>query len=228
MSLEIKDLTFSYKTLPLCRKDAGEEKKLLNSFCATFDSGKITAVTGENGSGKTTMAKIIMGLLKADSCQLLVDGEDTEGWSLAERGRAIGYVMQNPAKQIFNETVLEEVAYGLLNQGLSEEAAVEVAKGYIEMFGLGHHLNDSPFMLSQGEKQRLVLAAIIAMKPGYLLLDEPTAGLDSKHREVLGRLLLRVARPEDGEACPGCGVIVISHDRKFIDEYCDGEVRLNG
>lgn len=224
MSLDIKDLTFSYVNLPMCRREAKEVKTVLSSFNASFETGRITALTGDNGSGKTTLARLIMGIQKAEGTgHFILDGEEIDGWTLAERGRKIGYVMQNPAKQIFNDTVLKEVMYGLSNQGIS--GAEEIARGYIDMFGLADHIDDFPFDLSFGEKQRLVLASVIAMKPSYLILDEPTASLDQKHRRLLGELLLRIAKPETD--CAGCGVIVITHDRNFIGNYCDMEVKIH-
>lgn len=150
MSLEIKNLTFSYKA-----RRGQKPVKVLDNFSASFEFGRITALIGDNGSGKTTLAKLIMGIMCSDSgshCTFL-DGESIDDWSLAQRGRAIGYVMQNPAKQIFCETVLEEVKYGLLNQGLDNMVAETVARGYIEKFGLTHHIEDMPFNLSHGEKQ---------------------------------------------------------------------------
>lgn len=234
MSLEIRNLTFSYKKILLCQKDAEHENMVLAEFSACFESGQITAVTGDNGSGKTTLAKAIMGVIRPDDGSIYVDGQCIDDWSLAERGRIIGYVMQNPDRQIFNDTVLEEVMFGLINQGMKIYQAEKTAREYIEMFDLCHHINDFPFNLSHGEKQRLVLAAILAMKPEYIILDEPTASLDQKHKEILGKMLRRIAQIkmyglQTGEKeYKGCGVILISHDRKFVEEYCDEEIKLHG
>lgn len=207
MSLEVKNINFQYKR---------EKKTVLRDFSAEFPYGEITAVTGKNGTGKTTLARIIVGILKPQSGSVFLDGEDLCNESLAQRGLKIGYVMQNPERQIFSETVAEEVQYGLRNLQLSEEEIQERVDTYLEFFGLSHQKESFPFALSHGEKQRLVLAAILAMKPRYLILDEPTASLDKNRRKVLGDYLTQL----------DCGVILISHDKDFIDAYCNNVIRM--
>lgn len=207
MGLCVKGLTFSYRN---------KNKKILDDFSTEFPAGKITALLGSNGAGKTTLANLIMGILKPQSGQILLDEEDLTNATLAERGMKIGYVMQNPAKQIFSATVQAEMEIGLRNMGLSEEEIAERSAKYLEYFGLAHHKDSFPFALSHGEKQRLVLAAILAMKPSYLILDEPTANLDFKNRKRLGEYLKDL----------DCGVIIISHDKTFVKEYCEHLIHL--
>ena len=180
MGLCVRELTFSYKNT---------DKKILDRFSAEFPENKITALLGGNGAGKTTLANLIMGILKPESGQILLNGEDITECTLAERGMKIGYVMQNPAKQIFSATVQDEMEIGLRNMNLSEEEIADRSAEYLAYFGLTHHKESFPFALSHGEKQRLVLAAILAMKPAYLILDEPTANLDFKNRKKLGEYL---------------------------------------
>ncbi len=207
MGLYVKDITFSYKNT---------DKKILDGFCAEFPADKITALIGGNGAGKTTLANLIMGIINPETGQILLDEVDITSNTLAERGRNIGYVMQNPAKQIFSATVQEEMEIGLRNMGLSEEEITSRSLEYLEYFGLTHHAESFPFSLSHGEKQRLVLAAILAMKPKYLILDEPTANLDFKNRKKLGEYLKGL----------DCGVIIISHDKTFVEEYCEHVVNM--
>lgn len=207
MGLCVKDITFSYKNT---------DKKILDGFSAEFPPDKITALLGGNGTGKTTLANLIMGILKPQSGQILLDDVDMTNDTLAERGLKIGYVMQNPAKQIFSATVQEEMEIGLRNMGLSEEEIKARSQEYLEYFGLTHHVESFPFVLSHGEKQRLVLAAILAMKPKYLILDEPTANLDFKNRKKLGEYLQGL----------DCGVIIISHDKTFVRDYCEHTVTM--
>lgn len=203
MSLEVKNITFRYKN---------SDRQVLNNFSASFEHGKITAVAGNNGTGKTTLARIIMGILKPDSGDVILNGQRINDFSLAERGKRIGYVMQNPSRQIFSETVEEEVKYGLYNLGLSEDELEIRTEHYLNCFGIADRRSEFPFSMSHGEKQRLVLAAVTAMKPEYLILDEPTASLDMKNKAALGKLLHEL----------DCGVIVISHDSEFADRYCEG------
>lgn len=203
----------------MCKKASETATPVLESFGMEFPFGVITALAGDNGVGKSTLARIIMGILKPAAGSIYVDGSCIDNHSVAERGRLIGYAMQNPSKQIFSKTVIEEVEYGLTNLNLEDTG--ETAAGYLEMFGLSHKAEEFPFTLSHGEKQRLVLASILAMKPRYLILDEPTAGLDIRHKQVLGEILRDIAVPSEEKNCLGCGVIVISHDRKFVEEYCD-------
>lgn len=207
MGLCIKNLSFSYKNT---------DKKVLDRFSAEFPSDKITALLGGNGAGKTTLANLIMGVLKPNEGEILLDGANIVDNTLAERGMKIGYVMQNPAKQIFSATVQEEMEIGLRNMNLSEEEIAARSQEYLAYFGLTHHVDSFPFSLSHGEKQRLVLAAILAMKPKYLILDEPTANLDFKNRKKLGEYLKGL----------DCGIIIISHDKTFVREYCQHVVAM--
>lgn len=207
MGLCVEKISFAY---------ANTEKKILDNFSANFSNGRITALTGGNGTGKTTLANIIMGIMKPQSGEILLDDVDITNDTLAQRGRKIGYVMQNPAKQIFSATVKEEMEIGLKNLGLEQEEIEERCDKYLGYFGLMHHKDSFPFLLSHGEKQRLVLAAVLAMRPAYLILDEPTANLDFKNRKRLGEYLQGL----------DCGVIIISHDKTFISEYCEHTVRM--
>ena len=210
MSLIIKNLTFTYD-----RKNKNADP-LIKDFSAEFPQDRITALTGRNGVGKTTLSRLIMGILTPVSGEMMLGDRVLNGMTLSERGRLIGYVMQNPARQIFSTTVEEEMRYGLENLGLSENEIESRMDIYLDIFGLADRKNDFPFRMSHGEKQRLVLAAVLAMKPEYLILDEPTASLDTKRRQVLGQLISSL----------DCGVMVISHDDGFISRYCDEKVEM--
>lgn len=207
MSLHVKGITFSYP---------GEEEKILKNLTCHFDGGVITGLVGRNGSGKTTLARVIMGILKPQEGRILLDGRDIGEDTLAERGRKIGYVMQNPARQIFSTTVEEEVVYGLQNLGLPEEEIRRRAEHHLNYFELSHHRESFPFTLSHGEKQRLVLASILAMEPVFLILDEPTASLDNKRKALLGEYLKGLS----------AGIVLISHDEEFVGRYCGRVVEM--
>lgn len=213
MSLELREITFRY---------GKKEPAILEAFSAVFEKNDITAVLGPNGVGKTTLSKIIMGILKAEDGSIWIDDQCMDSFSLAQRGKAVGYVMQNPARQIFSATVREEMAYGLANLGLKPEEICEKSREFLSIFDLTGYEDTFPFHLSHGEKQRLVLAAVLSMVPEYLLLDEPTSGLDQRRKQQLGGYLDKVRKEK------GCGIIVISHDLKFVEQYAQKQVLMGG
>ncbi len=213
MSLEVKEITFQYeRTEPIVLKD----------FSASFEREMITAVLGPNGVGKTTLSKLIMGILHPQQGSICLDGENLKDWSLAQRGKKIGYVMQNPARQLFSATVKEEVEFGLKNLGLNEDQAYEKGRCFLALFDLEQYEGRFPFSLSHGEKQRLVLASVLAMEPEYLLLDEPTSGLDQKRKQQLGLYLEQVCTGQN------CGVIVITHDLNFARQFAGRHLTIGG
>jgi energy-coupling factor transport system ATP-binding protein len=194
------------------------KKAVLSDFTASFLPGELAALTGANGCGKTTLAKILLGILQPQKGLVQLDGRNIAGLTLAEVGRSVGYVMQNPAQQLFCTSVEKEMDYGLLNLGLSAEERDKRINYYLEYFQLNQHRKSFPFHLSLGEKQRLLLAAVLAMKPRYLLLDEPTAYLDVYRRRLLGEYLQKIRTELT------CGIIVVSHDRDFVCKYCQREI----
>ena len=211
MSICAEKIAFSY-----CEN----KELLLKDFNCRFDPTEIVAVTGPNGCGKTTLAKLLLGILKPKYGSVHIDGQNVGEMSLAEVGRKIGYVMQNPAQQLFCTSVEDEVLYGLKNLKLPPEEIKKRCDAYLKYFQMEQYSKTFPAFLSQGEKQRVVLAAILAMKPAYLLLDEPTASLDPCRRRILSEYLIRI-RTE-----LGCGIVVISHDREFIASCADRELQL--
>ena len=130
MSLIIKNLTFTYD-----RKNKNADP-LIKNFSAEFLQDRITALTGRNGVGKTTLSRLIMGILTPVSGEMMLGDRVLNGMTLAERGRLIGYVMQNPARQIFSTTVEEEMRYGLENLGLPENEIESRMDIYLDIFGL--------------------------------------------------------------------------------------------
>lgn len=213
MALVAANLNFTYPK---------GKKAVLIDFTASFLPGEVTALTGANGCGKTTLAKLLLGILQPQQGLVLLDGRNISGMTLAEVGRSVGYVMQNPAQQLFCTSVEEEMAYGLRNLGLSEDEREERISLYLHYFQLSRYRESFPFHLSQGEKQRLLLAAVLAMKPRYLLLDEPTAHLDVYRCRLLGEYLAKICTELDS------GIIVVSHDRDFVQKYCQKEIVMPG
>ncbi|MDR1797121.1 MAG: ATP-binding cassette domain-containing protein [Clostridiales Family XIII bacterium] len=194
---------------------------VLDGFSASFERGRITAVTGPNGCGKTTLANLLVSVLKPEGGAVLLDGEPVNRMGLTEAGRRIGLVMQNPERQMFTTSVREEIEYGLRNDGLPDQEIEARRRDGLAAFGLAGLDERFPFELSGGEKQRVVLAAVTARRPEYLVLDEPTSALDRGLRRRLGGMLRRLA-DEDG-----VGVVLISHDARFVEEYADSLVRMD-
>ncbi|MCL1827873.1 MAG: energy-coupling factor ABC transporter ATP-binding protein [Oscillospiraceae bacterium] len=196
----------------------GSAKPVLSGFSAYFDRGEIVAVRGKNGIGKTTLTKLLTGMLRPQTGRILINGADISGMDLFEIGQKIGYVFQNPNRQLFRDTVYNETAYGLKNMGLNNEQTERRATRYLDYFGLASYRDDYPGKLSFGEKQRLALAAVLALGTDYLVLDEPTAGLDVYRRRELGDMLKNLRRDTD------CGVVFVSHEADFIARTADREL----
>ena len=208
--LSASSVSFAYGLTPV-----------LKDVTFSLSSGDTVAMMGDNGSGKTTMGKLLMGLLTPSCGQVLLEGRDVRSMPLSQRGEKIGYVFQNPEKQLFCSTVHQEVGFGLLYRGVnSEQVAIRVDE-MLELFELYPCRESFPFNLSQGEKQRLVLAAVMALQPEFIILDEPTTGLDSRRRQVLSDMLSRVADR-------GVGYILISHDREFCSKLCQRLLVMEG
>jgi len=192
--------------------------RVISGFSACFEGGEITAVRGRNGCGKTTLSKLMVGILRPAEGRVLIDGADIRSQDLFEIGQKAGYVFQNPNSQLFCDTVYNEVAYGLINQGLDNALISEKAGYYLGYFGLSQHRDDYPGNLSLGEKQRLALAAVLALGTDYLVLDEPTTGLDIYRRRELGGILCKLRQDT------GCGIVLISHEPDFIAKFSDREL----
>ena len=179
--------------------------------------GEIVAVVGENGSGKTTLVKHFNGLLRPTEGSVKVDGLDATTVPIADLARHVGLVFQNPDTMLFAETVEDEVSFGLGNIGAGDPGqSVDAA---LREVGLLHRKSAYPRSLSRGERQRLAIACVIAMKPNVIVLDEPTTGLDARESgrvmEILGHLR------QDGHT-----VVMVTHDMRLGVEYADRIVRM--
>ncbi len=194
------------------------EAHAVDGVSLTFEEGKITGVIGHTGSGKSTLVGMLNGLIKPDSGTVFLDGEDI--WADKKKLRSVrfrvGLVMQYPEYQLFDETVRADIAFGPRNMGLqSDEIAERVAEA-ARFAGVGEELFDkSPFELSGGQKRRVAVAGVMAMRPGVLVLDEPAAGLDPRGRESI------LSGIRDYSAATGATVIIVSHSMEDMASYCD-------
>lgn len=177
----------------------------------TLAAGDRLALVGHNGSGKTTLVKQLCGLLQPSSGEVYYQGELLRGTYLQRARLEIGLLFQDPDDQLFGHTVLEDVAFGPRNQGLSQPLAEQAARRALQQVGLLELAYKAPHNLSFGQKKRAALAGLLAMNPAVLILDEPTANLDPRQQEVFLELL---------RAFPGT-LICISHDLILLYELCN-------
>ena len=194
------------------------DKPVMSGFSAQFRRGEITAVTGKNGCGKTTLTRLLVGMLRPSQGCVSIEGFDISDMDLFEIGQRVGYVFQNPNRQLFCDTAINEIAYGLRNSGLNEEETEAKANYYLDYFDLSQYKGTFPGKLSLGEKQRLALAAVLALGTDYIVLDEPTTGLDVRRQRDLGEILSNLRRELN------CGVILVSHEAEFVSRYTDREL----
>ncbi len=187
---------------------------VLNRLSLQLAPGETTALVGLNGSGKTTLLKLLCGLLRPTEGRAVI--ADQEAPSLAQLVGKVGFLFQNPDEQLFADTAAEEIAFGPKNMGRS----VDIDR-YLERLGLARHRNEHPRCLSRGQRQRLAAAAVLALQPKLILLDEPTTGLD---RKTWTTLMEYVA--DEADAC-GAAVLFSTHHHEVVDAFADRVLTLS-
>ncbi|MHC1724077.1 MAG: energy-coupling factor transporter ATPase [Aminipila sp.] len=213
MSIQVKNLNHVYSEgMPF-------ESLALDDVSFEINDGEFVGIIGHTGSGKSTLVQHFNGLLKPKSGNIIINGVDitNPATSLKDIRKKIGLVFQYPEYQLFEETVRQDVAFGPLNLGLNKEEAEIRAKEAIELVGLdyGEVAERSPFDLSGGQKRRVAIAGVIAMRPEVLILDEPTAGLDPKaHRELL-EVIKKIHKEQSSI------LILVSHNMQDIANLAD-------
>ena len=180
---------------------------------------QITALVGENGIGKSTLGKILTGILKPASGTVLISGKDISKLDLGEIGKKVGYLFQNPEKQIFAASVYEDISFPLEINGADPNEIRKRTNLILKELEIYHLKDKYPFNLSQGEKQRVALAGILVNDVEYLILDEPTTALDTDRKELLGNMLKDLNNR-------GTGILIISHDDNFINKFCSRVIRM--
>ena len=217
--IEIKDVSYLYG------KGTPFEKLALDNVSVSFEAGKITGLIGHTGSGKSTLVNLLNGLYKPMGGEVLLDGKNI--WDkpseIAKVRFKVGLVMQYPEYQLFDKTVWDDIAFAPRNQGLSDAEIGDRVREAIKFTGISEDmLGKSPFELSGGQKRRVAIAGILAMRPEVLVLDEPAAGLDPRgRREILGGLSRYVRES-------GITLILVSHSMEDMAYYCDNVVVMNG
>lgn len=174
--------------------------------------GEIVGIVGQNGAGKTTFTKLLNGLLKPAEGNVVVAGLNTREVPTSRIARHVSTLFQNPDRQICKDTVLDEVAFGLLLQGVSLDEASARAKATCERFGLP--LDEAPFSLSRGQRQMVALASVVVGEPQIIVLDEPTCGLD--YRECM-----TVMETVRDMAAAGSAVVMVCHDMEVVSDFAD-------
>lgn len=218
MSLVLENVTYIYGEGGL------EETKALHDVSLTVPDHSFVGLVGHTGSGKSTLVQHFNGLIRPTSGHVYYNGEDIwqEGYNLRELRSHVGLVFQYPEHQLFETDVLTDVCFGPTNQGLTPEECKERAREALKHVGLDEsYYEKSPFELSGGQKRRVAIAGVLAMNPSFLILDEPTAGLDPKGRdEILDQLaLLHETR--------GISVMLVSHSMEDIARYVERIIVMN-
>ena len=212
MSVIAEDLTYVY----------GGNKKLqttaVDGISVKIDDGQFIGLIGHTGSGKTTFLQLIAGLIRPTSGTVYIDGDDifAKGYDIHSIRSKIGIVFQYPEHQLFEETIFKDVAYGPTNLGVEKSEVEARVKEALEMVGMSDKsYMQSPFELSGGQKRRVAIAGVLAMKPKILILDEPTAGLDPAGRTEILDLVNRLCKEQE------MTIILVSHSMEDVAKYAD-------
>ena len=211
MSIRLDNVSYTYM------KKTPFERTALKEVTLTIEKGEYIAVIGHTGSGKSTMMQHFNGLLSPDAGKVFVDNVDinAKGAEAKKARNKVGMVFQYPEHQIFAETIFEDVAFGPRNKGLSEEEVENQVKAALSFVGLDYDTfaTRSPFQLSGGQMRRVAIAGVVAMDPDYLILDEPSAGLDPQSRESIFREINALYQARK------MAVILVTHSMEEAAQY---------
>lgn len=200
------------------------EQTAIDNINLEIEEGELVGVIGHTGSGKSTLIQHLNGLLKPESGKIYIDGIDIwESKEILRKTRfKVGLVFQYPEYQLFEETVYKDIAFGPKNLGFSEEEIKKAVIEASECVGLKKELLEkSPFELSGGQKRRVAIAGVIAMRPKVLILDEPTAGLDPKGRDMILSMIKEYHRREKNT------VLLVSHSMEDVAKYATKVLVMN-
>ncbi|MGC8621989.1 MAG: ABC transporter ATP-binding protein, partial [Caldisphaera sp.] len=210
--IEMKKIRFNYPDGTLALKEINLD----------IYKGEFLAIIGQNGSGKTTMAKIMAGILKPTEGQLIIDGKDVTRTKIKNIASRVGYIFQNPDHQLFEQTIAEEISYGPKNLGIKGDELIRRVTKSMEIVGLPEsYTKENPFTLSKGWRQKVAIASILAMEPDVIIVDEPTTGQDFPQADKILNFLSALNKA-------GKTIIIITHDMTFVARYCNRAIVVNG
>lgn len=227
MGITLKQVSYDYQ------KGTPFEGRALSEVDITIKENSFTAFIGHTGSGKSTIMQLLSGLLVPTEGQVDIDGttisSTSKNKSIRHIRQKVGLVFQFPESQLFEESVLKDVAFGPQNFGISKEEAEKIAAEKLDLVGIEESLFEkNPFDLSGGQMRRVAIAGILAMNPTYLVLDEPTVGLDPKGRRELMQLFKKLHQS-------GLTIVLVTHLMDDVAEYANyvyaldhGKVKLEG
>lgn len=202
--LEVKDLNFSYE----------EEGKTIDNVSFSVEEGSYTTIVGHNGSGKSTIAKLIMGLLESASGTITIDGIALNNENLAKIRSRIGIVFQNPDNQFIGATVRDDIAFGLENHCVEPSMMDEIIDTNAALVKMRDFMDQEPTHLSGGQKQRVAIAGVLAMKPKLLIFDEATSMLDPDGKDEIKKVIMKLHKESS------LTILSITHD---IDEVASSD-----
>ena len=219
MSINLVNVFYTYMT------GTPFERQALNDVSLTIEKGEILAIIGHTGSGKSTMVQHLNGLIKPLRGKVTIDGIDIAGrGSDAKQARQqVGMVFQYPEHQIFAETVYEDIAFGPRNRGFSAEEVDKQVHEAMAFVGLDFDTfaQRSPFQLSGGQMRRVAIAGVVAMNPDYLVLDEPSAGLDPRSRNAVFKEIMALHKER------GIAIVLVTHSMEEAAKYANRMLVIN-
>ena len=218
MAIQLDKINYSYSV------GSAYEVHALRDINLTIEDGQFIGIIGHTGSGKSTLIQHMNGLIRATSGNIYYNGEDiyAQAYDMRSLRSKVGLVFQYPEHQLFETTIFDDVCYGPKNQGLSKDEAGLRAFEALKSVGLKEELYyQSPFDLSGGQKRRVAIAGVLAMRPEVLILDEPTAGLDPKGRDEILALISKMHKERK------ITIILVSHSMEDVAEYVERIIVMN-
>ena len=219
MSIKLSNIYHTYS------KGTPFERLALQNVSLEIAKGEIVAIIGHTGSGKSTLVQHLNGLLKPDKGTAAIDDIDisSKGVQAKNARQQVGMVFQYPEHQIFAETVFEDIAFGPRNKGFNEEEVAKAVREAMAFVGLDYDTfaQRSPFQMSGGQLRRVAIAGVVAMNPDYLVLDEPSAGLDPRSRNAVFREIMDLHKSR------GIAIVLVTHSMEEAVKYANRLLVVN-